>query len=120
MIFKKTTFWLWASMLAAVAVSCQKLNYAEDHPPANSNDTCTQNVSYQSRIKAILNTNCAFSGCHDGANTDPNLTQYSTASAAASKIRERACIKKDMPPGGPMSDCDIAKLRYWCENGTPQ
>ncbi len=120
MLLPKTRSFLSACLLLLSWTACQKSNYAEDHPPLNTADTCSSKATYASRIKKILDVSCAYSGCHDGTNQEPNLTQYSTASAAANKIKQRACIEKNMPAAAPLSDCDITRLRTWCETGTPQ
>ena len=116
----KTWTFLSACLLVLSWNGCQKSNYAEDHPPINNTDTCASQATYAGRIKKILDVNCAYSGCHDGTNQEPNLTQYAPASAAAVKIKQRACIEKNMPASAPLSDCDITRLRVWCETGTPQ
>ena len=79
------------------------------------------NISYTADIKAIIDANCATSGCHVNNTGRTLLTQYSEVKAIADngQLADRVLVRKDMPPSGPLSTCDQQKIRAWIDNGTP-
>lgn len=69
-----------------------------------------------SEIKAIINTNCAISGCHNGS-VSPNLTNDNTIKERADRIKARTG-NKTMPPSSSskdLSEAEIEKIKCWSE-----
>ena len=100
-------------LLFITAFSCQK---TETNP-----DSCPDQLTYEADIKAIINSNCNVTGCHDGVNTKRKpLTDYTGVRAVVNGIKARAVDQKSMPPGGPLSQTDIDRLRCWIEQGAPE
>ncbi|NOS93007.1 MAG: hypothetical protein HOP30_13880 [Cyclobacteriaceae bacterium] len=87
-----------------------------------SNCTTTQTVQVLSSIKfsdvqAIVNTNCAVSGCHVSGGTAPfALTTESAIKSRATSIKS-ATQSKSMPKGGSLSQSDINAIACWVDDG---
>lgn len=82
----------------------------------------TSSVTYSSEVQAILASNCTSAGCHSGPNGigGLDLNTYASAKriaddgALVNRITGNGNI---MPPAGPMSSCDIEKIRAWVNDG---
>lgn len=108
------------------ATSCHK-----HHHGGESNEVYTQktncdntNFTYNLNAKEILNTNCAYSGCHAGAKPKHglDLSNYQNASTQFNEQNTLCTINHDddcmpMPPSGKLSDNDIMILTCWAKNG---
>ncbi|MDX1938114.1 MAG: hypothetical protein SFU21_13415 [Flavihumibacter sp.] len=67
-------------------------------------------------VKAIVQTKCAISGCHNGTQA-PNFTQDCTIAANAARIKARAVDQGDMPPTGPLTQAEKNKITAWVTAG---
>ena len=78
-------------------------------------------VSY-AIIKPIIDANCATSGCHVPGTGRKDLSTYQGMKDIVDdgRLNDRVIIRQDMPPSGPLSKCDIAKIEAWIEQGGPQ
>jgi len=80
-------------------------------------------VSYAIDIKPMMETNCAYSGCHlnPGAAQGLDLSTYGAVSANKDIIKSRvnapAGSGLTMPPSGPMIKCNIQQLTTWIDQG---
>lgn len=85
------------------------------------NSVCDTSVTtFMAVIDPIIASNCAVSGCHVPGGTGlGDYTAYAGVKAAVDngKIQNRAIDLKNMPPSGPLSNCDILKLQKWINNG---
>ena len=79
----------------------------------------TTNVDFGNEIQPIVNTNCAISGCHVPGTGRIDLTTYSGVIGIVDNgsLEQRVIVQMDMPPSGPLSDCDIKKIETWIANG---
>jgi large repetitive protein len=72
-------------------------------------------------VKAVLASNCAFAGCHAGANPQNGLdfTVDCTIVAQSARIKARAvdATPSVMPPGGGLSAADKLKITNWIAAG---
>ncbi len=70
-------------------------------------------------VKAILAINCAFAGCHAGANPQNgiNFTIDCTIVAQKDRINARAVVAGTMPPSGAISAADKQKITDWINAG---
>lgn len=97
--------------------SCYYDNEEELYP----NFVCdTSAATFMAVIDPIIKSNCALSGCHvPGGSGNGDYTNYAGIKAAVDngKIQERAINLRNMPPSGPLSNCDILKLQTWINNG---
>ena len=109
------------SFLAILMISCSK-----DEPDTIDCNGITP--TYTSNIKAILDTNCAKSGCHDAITVQSgvNLSTYATASAISMEDRFLGVIQHKsgyppMPNDGPkLPDATVEQLTCWVQNGSPE
>lgn len=104
--------------------SCNK----DKLPPEEEPEFCeTLTVSYQLNIKPIVDTYCAYAGCHDGSSPGVYLTyDQMIPSLESGKITERAINNRDMPPPYanegltelPQEEFDL--LNCWIAAGYPE
>ena len=82
----------------------------------------TMNVGYAARIAPIIELNCR--GCHSGGSPAGGvpLTNFSEVKASADNGSLMGTLLASgnfniMPPAGPLSDCDIATVQAWIDQG---
>lgn len=88
-------------------------------------EECEEVITYNTGIKEIIETNCAYSNCHDGSGAAPgNYTSYFGIEPFlnAAQFEKRALTDRDMPPTyatGPksLSQEDIDMISCWMQNG---
>ena len=82
-------------------------------------DECdTTQYAFSGQISTIIERNCATSSnCHGSGTAYGDFTTYEGISQQAYAIEQRAIIYKNMPPAGPLSDCDMLLLKKWIDNG---
>lgn len=84
--------------------------------------------TYDGEIKSILNTHCAFSGCHNATSKKGGiiLSDYANAKTESTKDRFLGSIQhlkgyKSMPQdASKLDEVTIQKLSCWVQNGSPQ
>lgn len=93
---------------------------------SGSGDCNTNNMSYASDIRPIINISCAISGCHHaGAVLTFPLTTYDEVKAEAENGLLLKSINHDpsvsaMPKDvSKLSDCQIGKITSWVNAGAP-
>lgn len=78
-------------------------------------------ISFAGNVNPIISTKCATnSGCHgEGSVNGPGpLTSYDLIKAAAGSIRS-AVVAGRMPKNGSLTNPQIATIKCWVDNGTP-
>lgn len=85
---------------------------------------CPDEVTYDNQIEEIINTTCAYAGCHDGSGSAPG--DYRTYAAMRPWLRpaqfdDRTIILRDMPPNyadGPktLTQDEIDLVTCWILN----
>jgi hypothetical protein len=73
-------------------------------------------ISYATQIKAIINTNCAKSGCHGAGTGSRDWTVLSNVKANALNIKTRVS-NRTMPPDVPLGQSDINLISCWVDDG---
>ncbi len=70
-------------------------------------------------VKAVLTANCAFAGCHAGANPQSgiNFTIDCEIVSRKDRINARAVVAGTMPPSGAISAADKQKITDWINAG---
>jgi hypothetical protein len=90
---------------------------------------CTGSTpTYTNNVKAILNTNCATSGCHNSTSKAKgiDLSTYATAKSESNNSRFLGSIQHSsgydaMPQGGSKLNDSLIKVIYcWTQNGSPE
>ena len=112
---------LLAGLFLIMGQACYYDNEKELYGTAVPCDTLA--VSYSTEIQGIITNNCQ--GCHNNQSASGNLNLESTASRTANiaKILDRIGLSAGapgvMPTSGPMSTCNINKIRAWSNQGLP-
>lgn len=85
-------------------------------------DCQTTALTYTDNIRQIINTNCATPGCHVPGNGRVDLTQYEGVKqvAEAGLLRQKVLVEKTMPPGRPLTACEMQQLDAWLKAGAPE
>lgn len=82
----------------------------------------TTDVSFANDILPIIEMNCSVVGCHvaggSGTGTFENYDQIK-AKVDDGSFRDRVIVQQDMPPGTPLSNCQIAHITKWLDSGAP-
>jgi hypothetical protein len=79
-------------------------------------------VTYMGDVKQIMDDNCSYGSCHDGATQSPDLTTYAAVVSGVSGgtviCRMQASCGAVMPKGGPkLADSLINKVIQWQTGG---
>lgn len=77
--------------------------------------TVLTGISFDDSVAQIISTNCATSSCHGGPQS-PNFSSFSNIKQFADRIKTRTSAKT-MPPGGGLSDAEIAAIACWVNDG---
>jgi len=108
--------------IAFVGSGCYNDKANELYPEGNCD---TSNVTYSAVIGPIIQTNCAYSGCHSATNPAGNIpmNDYAAVLTVVNNGRLIGTMNHEsgfspMPQGGvKLSDCIINKVRIWVNNG---
>lgn len=122
-IIRMTKLLIPVAVLALIMHSCYYDNVEELYPSSSICDTT--DVSYQNDVWPIINGNCT--GCHGGGAPAGNvsLENYDEIVIAANNGSLLGTIRHEngwspMPKGGgKLSDCNIAIIGKWVDDGTP-
>lgn len=125
--------YLGAVLLIVSFASCEYHQLAEPDPPQLCD---TVRVTYADQIQSIIDSSCAYAGCHDGAGgIGPfDYTNYDGLANSFDDMRQRVIVLKDdpalgMPPNRsvyPQSQKDdltpeeLALFECWIEAGFPR
>jgi hypothetical protein len=115
---KKQRFQIILFFTSLLIISC-----AKDKLDPNI-DVCTEEITYGQQIRSIINTSCAYVGCHDGSSAPGNYTTFRAMQPALDDIdfMRRVVETQDMPPSyaiGPtsLSTEDLILMRCWIQGG---
>lgn len=82
----------------------------------------TTTVSFNKDIFPIIELNCTVTGCHTAGGTAPGTFEnYNQVKAKVDdgQFKDRVLISQDMPPGVPLTDCQISHITKWLNDGAP-
>ncbi len=118
------TFFLLVMVTGVVLVSCSK--QSEDVLKGQVTVTCdTAGMKYSTNVLPILTANCYSCHANGIVNGGVSLDGYSSVVKQVSNGKLVAAITHaagvvPMPyNGGKLSDCDIAIIKAWINEGTP-
>ncbi len=120
---KSQLFAIMALLFALSSTGCY-YNNEEDLYPMNFCDTAS--VGYAAAIRPIIEAHCAIPGCHvPGGEGNGDFTTYTALRAKVDGGSLLPSINQEsnavaMPPNGRLSDCEIAKITLWVQQGAPQ
>jgi hypothetical protein len=88
---------------------------------ANQCDTVA--ITYNEHIEPIIRGQCAISGCHVAGGTGNGI--FESYEGVKDKVNDgsllrRTVVDRDMPPSGPLSDCQIKQIQAWIAEGAPE
>ena len=111
-------------LFTIVTLSSCYYDNEEELYPDYLNPCDTLPATYTNNVKAIIDANCATSGCHTGVAPTGGLflDTYQQVSAIAlnGDLSNRVIVQKNMPPSGPLSNCDMETLQNWINAGAPE
>lgn len=115
---------LLAGLVLLLMNACYYDNEEELYKDYYGDNKCdTVQVTWTTHIQAIVQGNCAISGCHvAGGSGTGVLETYNNVAAIANngKLADRVLVRKDMPPTSPLTDCQMKQIQAWINAGTPQ
>lgn len=118
---KKSLILFSAVVALAMIASCS--SESEDDLTGTDDDPGNGAVTYESRISAVISSNCL--GCHGSptANGAPfSLTTFSDVSGRASSIltaiSRQTGATRAMPPSGRLPQSTIDLFEQWIDEGT--
>ncbi len=122
---KNTLLLLFAGLLMIGVVS--SCNDEDDMMVEMQPEECTETPTFRTDVEMIINSNCAYSGCHVGGTGLPVLTSYDEVKIQIEngQFEDRVLVRQNMPPSnasGPteLNDGDLNTLRCWIEQGYPE
>lgn len=111
-------FHLLLFFASIVVFSCSK-----DKLDPNT-DVCTEEITYTQEIRTIINSTCAYAGCHDGSGAPGDYTTFKAMQPALDDrdFMRRVIETQDMPPPysiGPtsLSPEEYILMRCWILGG---
>ena len=89
------------------------------YPGSTTVDCTTTPAGFAADVQPLFISKCAVSGCHDPATASGSaiFQNYSQISSKKDRILIRAVIDKTMPPTGPLTPAESAKIKCWIEAG---
>ena len=119
---------LGSLMMLFLVVSCTHKKDIEPDSPLSKDTLCNPNVVYfVNDIQPILNTSCAYSGCHDvithadGVDLSSYNKVISTGEVKAGDPDDSELYEKiekgKMPPSGPLAAIQQQKIYDWIKQG---
>ena len=113
-----------ARVLVLLLVSIITLNgcyYDNEEILYGTGVDCTQvTAKYTIDVAPIIQSKCAYSGCHDaGAAGGVALTNYTQVFQNSARIRTSTVVNKTMPKTGSLTPTELAKIKCWLDSGAP-
>lgn len=127
MNFKTATF-LFLAVFTFSLVACYRDNEEELYPNENNSGACdTTGVTYTTKVKSIVDTYCATTGCHNATthaagvylDTYENVRNNCiNGEFFCTVLRQAGCspMPKNQPP---LSACNQNILTRWRDSGYP-
>lgn len=114
--------------LTAVFLSLGSCYYDKESDLYGTPVCDTSSITWTNVIKPIIDQSCAYVGCHGGGTKsgDHDLTTYEGVYEIAQSGALLGAIQHSgnytpMPyQGAQLSECTIAKIKIWVEQGAPQ
>lgn len=103
---------------------CYYDKYNKLYPPVTISTCDSVNVTYSTTVKGIISNYCM--GCHNAsmASGGAIFETYDGVNAWVANGKLMGDVKQlsgyfPMPPGAKLSDCDLAKMQKWVNDGAP-
>jgi hypothetical protein len=112
------------SIIAVSLYSCNNDTYEDLYQSPTAIDVCdtaTNTATYSNNVNAILTSKCGTNGCHNSTTMQSgyDFSSYANTKVAADNGRlvNVTAITKRMPPGQPLTDCEIKQITNWVTKG---
>lgn len=114
------------TILVLIFSGCYYDKYDKLYPPSTSATCDSTNVTYSVTVTGIINSYCMQ--CHSTNNSGGSggilLDSYSALNNYVASGQLMGDVKQQsgffpMPPNTKLSNCDIAKLQKWVNDGAP-
>jgi uncharacterized membrane protein len=114
---KKLTYILGIITIMGIAFACSKSQDTNTNPDPNPTGS-TPGPKFLA-VKSVINSSCALSGCHVSPTNAGGVSFESNANIVAhgAHIKVRAVDEGTMPPTGPLSASEKAKISDWISAG---
>jgi mono/diheme cytochrome c family protein len=112
-----------SAIILVVLISCKH----ESIPPIIDDTTVPSGICFQDEVLPVIQSNCAYSGCHAAGGEDPDLSTYSSIKQLVnagdpqnSKLYKYA-IGSEMPPTPktPLNLEQVTLIYGWIKQGAP-
>lgn len=121
--FRNRVFYFITGCCLLLVSSCYYDKEDELYAEYYANKNCdTVNVTFSQSILPIMEAKCNTAGCHVPGGSGPgDFTGYNGVKSKADNgsLVNRTITLKDMPPGAPLTICEMNKIRKWVEAGAP-
>lgn len=117
---------IYSGFFILIVVSLFQTACTSDKLPEPDPNACDDQLSYTNGIKTIVDTYCAYSGCHVTGFLAGDFSSYQGMLSRLENggIRERAIITMDMPEPGSnpenLTQEDFDDFKCWLDNGFPE
>lgn len=105
----------------SLALGCYYDNEEELYEFYYASNPCdTSSSTFSGTIFPIIQGNCSISGCHVAGGSGPGLLEnYDQVKSIVDngKLESRVLVLRNMPPSGPLTDCQISLIERWLNNG---
>lgn len=122
----KSNLWVIAWLLIGVVVILSEGCYYDNAEDLYPTDTVFVQdtggiISWNNRVKPIIDNNCATAGCHAANNSvrQPLTTHAEVKNAIENWSLQSRVESGSMPPAGSLSEADKAALLDWIDEGYP-
>lgn len=105
-------------LILSILTSCYYDNEEDLYPAVNTVACDTSVVTYAGTIKYFLDNKCATPGCHTPGLQSPDLSNFTSAAAAAGQLYAKASDANHASRFS-WSSCDQAQLQIWGLNPQP-
>jgi hypothetical protein len=80
------------------------------------------NLTYNSGVSSIINSNCTDSGCHNSGSQHGGFTSYSGIKPLLTNgsFNSSVIVNQSMPKGSSLTQSQLNKLKCWVDNGFPE
>lgn len=110
------------SVFLIIAASLSACRFDKEDELYGKDECETSDVSFSKDIFPILQTRCSTPGCHvQGGGSAVLFENYTQVKAKADdgKLKQRVVVQKDMPPGQPLTACQLKFIEKWLDIGAP-
>ncbi len=106
-------------LLGVAASSCYYDKEEILYPGSNNPVDCSITPSaFSIDVQPLIVSKCAIPGCHDASASGGVILQnYAQISTKIERINTRALVLKSMPPSGPLTPAEQAKIKCWIDGG---